>query len=101
MIKNWGFIFMSEGSNPVTDRLVLERNGVLTTLVAVPNPAVAPAIATELVENGAELIELCGFFGPVWTAKVIEATGKRVPVGAVSFGAESLVPLANLVTAAA
>ena len=101
MIKSWGFIFVAQGTNPATDRMVLERAGVRTTLVAVPDPSLAPGIATELVDGGAQLIELCGVFGPVWTAKVIETTGKRVPVGAVGFGAESLVPLANLVTAAA
>lgn len=101
MIKSWAFIFLSEGSDPKTDRLVLDRNGTRTTLVAVPEPAMAPRLAAELVDAGAELIELCGAFGPVWAGKVIEATGKRVPVGAVAFGAESLVSLAALVAAPA
>lgn len=56
----------------------------------------APASAVRLVAEGVQLIELCGAFGPVWTARVIEAIEARVPVGAVGYGPEALRGLAAI-----
>ena len=64
--------------------------------MAVPEVAAAVRVAVELVERGAQSIELCGAFGPAVTAQVIEAVGDRVPVGSVSYGAESVHALAAL-----
>ena len=48
------------------------------------------AVAREMVEAGVQLIELCGGFGPVWTGKIIEAIGGRVPVGSGGYGPEAI-----------
>ena len=53
-------------------------------------------IAKNLVEEGIQLIELCGGYGPVGAAKIIEAVGDKIPVGLVSFGSESAGKLAAL-----
>lgn len=37
-----------------------------------------------------------GAFGPVWTAKVLDAVGGRVPVGSVTYGAEATRQLYDL-----
>lgn len=93
----WGFIYLGAGSeDPAVDRAVIERGGLTTTIVAVPTREAAVDAAVELVDAGAQSIELCGAFGPVWTARVIEATGGRVPVGAVAYGEESVHALAAL-----
>lgn len=95
--SNWAFIYLGTGSeNPQIDRAVIERGGLKTTIVAVPDREMAAPVAVELVRQGAQSIELCGAFGPIWTAKVIEATGGSVPVGAVSYGQESVDSLAAL-----
>jgi len=60
----------------------------------VPAPEAAVKVAIELVDAGAQLIELCGALGPIWAAAVIVATEGRVPVGFVAFGAESIPKLA-------
>ncbi len=57
-------------------------------------------VAVELVDGGAQSIELCGAFGPVWAARVIEAVGGGVPVGSVSYSMESVPSLAALFTPA-
>ncbi len=33
---------------------------------------------------------LCGGFGPVWTARIIEAIEMKIPVGSVGYGPESI-----------
>lgn len=93
----WGFIYLGTGSeDPAVHRAVIEHGGLTTTLVAVPTPEAAVAVAVELVDAGAQTIELCGAFGPLWTARVLEATGGRVPVGGVTYGAESMHALTAL-----
>ena len=95
--NNWAFIYLGTGEeDPAVDRAVIERGGLRTTIVAVPEkPAVVQA-AVELVGGGAQSVELCGAFGPVRAARVIEATGGRVPVGSVSYGMESVPSLAAM-----
>jgi hypothetical protein len=90
MVESWAFIYVRPASNGAVDRLEIERDGVRTTVVAVPEQSAALEAAIELVSGGVQVIELCGTLGPVWAARVIEATGGRVPVGAVSYGPESV-----------
>ena len=94
---NWAFIYLGTGEeDPALDRAVIERGGLRTTMVAVPEKSAAAGVAVELVDGGAQSIELCGAFGPVWAARVIEAIGGRVPVGSVTYGMESVPSLAAL-----
>lgn len=93
--NDWAFIYLGT-EDPAADRAVIERAGLCTTIVAVPEKSAVVRVAVELVDGGAQSIELCGAFGPVWAAKVIEATGGRVPVGSVSYGMESVLSLATL-----
>jgi hypothetical protein len=94
---SWGFIYLGLGSeDPKVDRAVIERGGLTTTIVAVPDRDTAVSVAVELVDAGAQSIELCGAFGPTTTARVIQAVGDRVPVGSVTYGMESIPTLAAL-----
>jgi len=95
--NNWAFIYLGVGTeDPAIHRTIISHGGLETTIVAVPDPELAPQVAAELVESGAQSIELCGGFGPLWTARVIDAVEGRVPVGAVSYGVESVNKLARL-----
>ena len=85
----WGYIFHTPGANPATDRFVLERNGVKTTLVAVADHDTAADVARGLVEDGAKVIELCGAFGFAGAAKVKAAVGDRAAVNFVTLTADS------------
>jgi hypothetical protein len=58
--------------------------------VGVPEVDDGVRLAKGLVDDGAELIELCGGFGPVGTARILEAIDHRIPVGAVGYGPESV-----------
>jgi hypothetical protein len=93
-----GHILLVKGADSVRDRAVFEIAGVRTIVVVVPEPEHAPVMAAWLVEEeGASLIELDGGLGPKWTAKVVEAVKGVVPVGAVMFGAESLISAAAFI----
>jgi hypothetical protein len=90
-----GHILFVEGADPERDRVVLDIGPIRTIIVAVPHPRLAPAVASDLVEeDGVTLIEVDGGLGQVWAARVIEAVGDAVPIGAVMFGAESLASAA-------
>jgi Family of unknown function (DUF6506) len=88
--ESWAFIYVRPSADAAVDRVEVERDGVRTTLLGVPDQPAAVNAAVELVACGVQVIELCGILGPVWAARIIEATGGRVPVGAVSYGAESV-----------
>ncbi len=55
-------------------------------------------VAKSLVEEGIELIELCGAFGPASAAKIIEAVGGKIPVGVAHYGSESVPELARILS---
>jgi hypothetical protein len=81
----WAFIYrLDEPANePRIDTI-----GSLVC-VGVPSLIEAPAVAQRLIEQGVELIELCGGFGGAGLGAIVEAVGDRVPVGAVFYGIEA------------
>ncbi|MFD4353266.1 DUF6506 family protein [Nocardia sp. NPDC058519] len=85
----WGFIYTATGSDPDRETVV-ETPACRSVFVGVERKEDAAEVAVRLVGQGVQLIELCGGFGPVWTARVIEAIDGAVPVGAVSYGAEAV-----------
>jgi hypothetical protein len=92
---SWAFIFEAPETDPGTDRFVIERGGVRSTVVAVPEQSAVVQVAIDLVRGGVQFIELCGGFEPVWAGKVIEATGGSVPVGCVGYaGGASIARMA-------
>jgi 2-keto-3-deoxy-6-phosphogluconate aldolase len=95
MTSRKAIIYEEAGADPAVDRIVTEHSDNRTTIVAVPELSVAVKVAIKLVEDGVDLIELCGSFGPIWHAKVIEAVGSQVPVGSILYGFESLTSAAE------
>lgn len=89
-LTHWAFLYTAAGSDPSGDVTVVDTGSCRTVLVGVPDAAAGVALAAGLVDDGAQLLELCGGFGPVGTAAVIEAIDGRVPVGAVGYGPESV-----------
>ncbi len=89
-LTRFGFIVTGAGYDPATHRVTLASPQITTTMVGVSRPEEALPVARAMVADGVQLIELCGGFGPVWTARVIEAIAAAVPVGAVGYGPESI-----------
>ena len=80
------FLYVEDGADPVTDRVVSEPAGGRTLFVPVPDQSAAAAVASALVDHdGVEIIELYRGIGPAAAAEVIDAVGDRVPVGAVLY----------------
>ncbi len=89
-LTKFGFIVTGAGLSPVEHRMTM-RSGVFEMIaVGVSNASQGPAVARRLLDEGVQLLELCGGFGPVWTARVLEAIENRIPVGSVAYGPESI-----------
>ncbi|MFI6307956.1 DUF6506 family protein [Amycolatopsis thailandensis] len=95
-MRQWGFVYLADGCDPERDVSRVDTGACLTVLVGVGEVDQVVAVAERLVAEGAQLIELCGAFGPVWTARVIDAVGARVPVGSVMYGGEATKQLHDL-----
>jgi hypothetical protein len=88
----WAFIYTLDEPAATTRRDVL---GSLVC-IGVQNVTDAPAIARQLVEEGVELIELCGGFGGSGLGEVVSAVDGRVPVGSVFYGVDASAGLLRL-----
>lgn len=81
------FIFLAPEVDPAKDMAVVATPQVEVTTVAVNNYQEAEKVAAQLVEAGAQAIELCGGFGHKGAARVVEAVNGRAAVGVVRFDA--------------
>lgn len=84
--------FIVTGSD-LASRMIMRSPTFEMIAVGVTSPEEGLDVARGLVDEGVQLIELCGGFGPLWTSRVIDAIGARVPVGAVSYGPEAIAGL--------
>lgn len=89
-LQRFGFIVMGPGYDPAQHSATLASPLITTTVVGVPSQEHALAVARQMVRDGIQLIELCGGFGPIWTARVLEAIEHKIPVGSVSYGPEAI-----------
>ena len=76
------FIFRAEGADH-TKRGVREDDLARTLFVPASDNTTAGAAAAELLDEGLDLVELYGGFGPRAAAAVVTATDGKVPVGLV------------------
>lgn len=62
-LNHFGFIFTGRGLDPETHRSVIAQDDFRAVMVGVSSADQGVAVATEMVADGVELIELCGGFG--------------------------------------
>jgi hypothetical protein len=84
-MRQWAFIHTLGADATEVRRDVIGSPGCRLVAVGVPRTADAPAVVDELIAGGAQLVELCGAFGPADTAAVLGAIGGRVPLGGVTY----------------
>jgi predicted polyphosphate/ATP-dependent NAD kinase len=89
-LTHWAFIYTAPGLPTEGNTQIVESPRCRTILLGVPTVDAGVKLAARLVDDGAQLLELCGGFGPVGTARVLAAIDNRVPVGAVGYGPESV-----------
>jgi hypothetical protein len=95
-LSKFGFIVTGKGLDPKRNVSVMESPAFHMTAVGVERPEQGIEVAQTMVADGIQLIELCGGFGPVWTAKIIDAIQGAVPVGSVGYGPEAIDPMHRL-----
>lgn len=98
--NNFVYIFLGPDLNPAKDKTIIKNDKLTFTAIGIDfkHKEHVIAAAKEAVSNGAQMIELCGGFGPLWIAKVSEAINFSVPVGSVAYGPEARKPLLDLLT---
>lgn len=101
-IKNWAYIFLSPGYNPKQHTFVIDNGQTKFTAVGLDpsNINQAISVAKSLQEDGVQMIELCGGFGPIWVAKIKEITNNQIPVGSTMYGPEDRVMLLKIIRGA-
>lgn len=93
-LKKWAFLYFSPDFSPEKNTVVHTNQTKTCTFITVgfspsaKNDGTIISVAKELVNNGAQVIELCGGFGPEWAARISEETEHKVPVGMVMYGPE-------------
>ncbi|WP_294822137.1 DUF6506 family protein [uncultured Flavobacterium sp.] len=88
---NKAIIYEGYGAELGKTKFVRESASGRLTIVAIGTPSEALPVAIELVNEGVELIELCGYIPLIWKVKIGEAIGYRARVSSVTFGIESLL----------
>lgn len=95
-LEKFGFIVCGTGMKSDTHTSTMRSDGFEIITVGVSQPSEALVVAKNMVENGVQLIELCGAFGPIWTAKILEAIDAEIPIGSVGYGPESVSKMHEL-----
>lgn len=91
---NKAIIYEGYGAKPNETKFVRESTSGRLTIVAIGDSSEVVSAAIALVDEGVELIELCGYIPLIWRVKIVEAVGNRVRVSSVTFGIESLLSAA-------
>lgn len=97
-LKYWSYIFISPGFDPRQHRIEMVSPSCKAIMIGL-DPSMKEeviSIAKSLVEDGIQLIELCGGFGPIWIARIIEATQGKIPVGGTFYGPEARIKMVQL-----
>jgi hypothetical protein len=99
-LKYWAYIFVSPGFDAKQHVSMMESKDCRCKIVGIDikHREHAIEVAKELVNEGVQLIEVCGAFGPLWIAKISEAIQGKVPVGGVFYGPEARKPMMEILS---
>lgn len=89
-LTHWAFIYTAPGTDPEGERTEIDSGPCRTVVVGIERPEQGVDVARRLVDEGVQLIELCGAVGPMHAGRIIEAIEGAVPVGTVGYGPEAV-----------
>ncbi|MGC1549317.1 MAG: DUF6506 family protein [Rhodanobacter sp.] len=97
-LRKWAYIYLSPGFD--AQKNMMRSHSEQCEFIAIgvdftDKPKVVE-LARQLYDEGVQMIELCGGFGPLWIAKVSEALQGAIPVGSVAYGPEARQPMLDL-----
>jgi hypothetical protein len=92
-LSNYGFILVGTEFSSVH-----ENESFTARVIGVAERDQVIAAATRLVEDGVQMIELCGGFDQTWVDRDSDATSNAVPVGVVAFAAQHNSALAQILS---
>lgn len=95
-MKKWGFIYSLGDTSASQQRDVIGAPACQLVCVGIPSSDSLRAATRLLVDEGVELIELCGAFAGPGLATVVEEVDGKIPVGAVFYGGEAATGLHRL-----
>jgi hypothetical protein len=98
--NHYVYLFLGPELDPTKARSTIKTDKLTFTAIGIDfkHKDQVLNIAKQAVADGAQMIELCGGFGPLWIAKVSEAIDGKVPVGSVAYGPEARKPLLDLLS---
>jgi len=80
------FMFVVPDADPSEHRVTISTPAVVELIVVgVSDYQQAIQVSKELVDQGVQAIELCGGFGQIGVAKVVQSVGDKAVVGVVRF----------------
>ena len=93
------YIFLGPELDPQVHRATIKTPKLTYTTIGLDfnHKEKVVEVAKEAVENGAQMIELCGGFGPQWIAAVTQAL-EGTPIGGVFYGPEFRKPMVDLLS---
>lgn len=95
-MDKWGLIYTLGDTAAEPQRATLGSPACQLVCVGVPDVDDGPAAARQLLDEGVQLIELCGAFAGPGLAAVLAEVKDEVPVGAVFYGGEAATGLHKL-----
>lgn len=98
--NHYAYLFLGPTLDPTLHRSTIKTDNLTFVSIGIDfnHKEQVIEVAKEVIANGAQMIELCGGFGPLWIAKISEAIGYSVPVGGVFYGPEARKPLLDLLS---
>ncbi|MEO1234337.1 MAG: DUF6506 family protein [Myxococcota bacterium] len=96
-LSRYVFLIKADGYPSEGSTVVLPTEAFTTTVFAAPRLEAHLKACARLVDEGAQLVELCGGFSESDARAVRESVGPGVPVGHVQFDAENRARLERLV----
>jgi hypothetical protein len=79
-LTNFGFIAIGKGLDSKAHRMEMQSDAFTMIAIGIASEQAVTA-ARELVAEGIQLLELCGGFGSLGTAKIIKAIDNQILVG--------------------